>query len=207
MPAVPSILSIRSVQPQICHVLQASHRRLRRWDVLWAVQSLAQRYRILARRRELKEKAYAIAAERALDDNEIAAYRRCQEAVRRAASMEVRPGHGCLLLHAEMLRGILATMWGRSLDVWTLGVACGATSQVCAQSMYALMMVVVVNAGDRCTSVPGLIATGVSNGGMQAQGSAVWDQSLQAACHCYIAAVWHAPLLTTTLPCPSHCSG
>ena len=65
---------------------------------MWAVQSLAQRYRILARRRELKEKAYASSAERALDDNEVAAYRRCQEAVRRAASMEVWPGHGVLLL-------------------------------------------------------------------------------------------------------------
>ena len=69
--------------------MQAADRRLRRWDVLWAVQSLAQRYRTLARRRELKEKAYASSAERALDESEVSAYRRCQETVRQAASMEV----------------------------------------------------------------------------------------------------------------------
>ena len=96
-------------------VLQAKGRLLRRWDVLWAVQSLAQRYRTLARRRELKEKAYGAAAERALDEHEASGYRRCQEAVRRAATMEV-----IWLARAVCIEGPMAA--GRMQNVTTLSL-------------------------------------------------------------------------------------
>jgi len=37
---------------------QAHHRRIRQWDVLWWVHSMALRWRALARRKETREKAY-----------------------------------------------------------------------------------------------------------------------------------------------------
>ncbi|BDA45673.1 Transcription elongation factor SPT6 [Coccomyxa sp. Obi] len=46
-------------------VVQARHRRIRRWDVLWYVHSLALKWRALARRKEIREKAYTDALERA----------------------------------------------------------------------------------------------------------------------------------------------
>ncbi|GAB4816099.1 hypothetical protein N2152v2_003145 [Parachlorella kessleri] len=45
--------------------VQAKHRRVRRWDLLWAVHALAQRWRELGRRKEARLGAYQRAAEAA----------------------------------------------------------------------------------------------------------------------------------------------
>ena len=48
---------------------QAKHRRVRRWEVLWAVQALALRWRALARRKEVRARALQEAMAR-LEGNE-----------------------------------------------------------------------------------------------------------------------------------------
>jgi hypothetical protein len=44
-----------------CCVLQARHRRIRRWDVLWAVYDYALKYRQLKQRKALRRRAYEAA--------------------------------------------------------------------------------------------------------------------------------------------------
>ena len=49
---------------------QAKHRRVRRWDVLYAVQALALRWRALARRKEVRQRALQDALDRLGGDND-----------------------------------------------------------------------------------------------------------------------------------------
>jgi hypothetical protein len=44
-----------------CCLLQARHRRIRRWDVLWSVYDYALKYRQLQQRKALRRKAYEAA--------------------------------------------------------------------------------------------------------------------------------------------------
>ena len=44
--------------------MQAKHRRLRRWEVLWAVYDLSSKWRALVKRKEKRLEAYRIAAAR-----------------------------------------------------------------------------------------------------------------------------------------------
>lgn len=54
---------------------------MRRWDVLWAVQSLGLRYRALAKRRELRQKAYEAAVERFMSDEQSEDYSALQDCI------------------------------------------------------------------------------------------------------------------------------
>ena len=44
--------------------MQAKHRKLRRWEVLWAVYDLSSKWRALVKRKEKRLEAYRIAAAR-----------------------------------------------------------------------------------------------------------------------------------------------
>lgn len=73
-----------------CGVLQAKHRKIRRWDVLWYVHSMALKWRALARRKEIREKAYQDALERAPDENAQGTIGALLETLQKADSPEVR---------------------------------------------------------------------------------------------------------------------
>ena len=81
----------RPVHQQACPLCaQARDRRIRRFDVLFTVYQLAQRWRALQRRREARLAAY----ERALDvaaGEERDAIQRCVDLLREASSMQARP--------------------------------------------------------------------------------------------------------------------
>eukprot|EP00887_Chlorella_sp_A99_P000019 scaffold16.g19.t1 len=68
--------------------MQARHRRIRRWDVLWAVEELAERWRTLQRRREARAAAYERALSAARDDWEQGMLQRCLELLQEGTSLE-----------------------------------------------------------------------------------------------------------------------
>ncbi|CAL8470742.1 g10284 [Coccomyxa elongata] len=69
-------------------VVQAHHRRIRRWDVLWYVHSMAVKWRALARRKEIREKAYTDALERVPNTEAQLAIDALIEMLRKANSSE-----------------------------------------------------------------------------------------------------------------------
>lgn len=79
-------------------MLQAHHRRIRRWDVLWYVHSLALKWRALARRKEIREKAYTDALERAPTQAAQLAIDALIEMLRKATSNEVSTASRMVLL-------------------------------------------------------------------------------------------------------------
>eukprot|EP00884_Botryococcus_braunii_P001188 jgi/Botrbrau1/1106/Bobra.0162s0007.1 len=68
--------------------VQSKHRGVRRWDVLWAVQGLARKWRALQRRREVRQRTYEAAMERAATEEERDAISTCLEALVDAFSAE-----------------------------------------------------------------------------------------------------------------------
>lgn len=68
---------------------QAKHRRMRRWDVLWSVHTLAVQWRALAKRREVRMRSFETALGRAATDEERDAISSCITALQEAQSAEV----------------------------------------------------------------------------------------------------------------------
>ena len=72
-------------------VLQAMHRRIRRWDILWKVYELAVQWRALARRQEARAAGIEEAKDRPeATEEDYEALSTLSEAVRNAQSPEVR---------------------------------------------------------------------------------------------------------------------
>ncbi|PRW45415.1 transcription elongation factor SPT6 isoform A [Chlorella sorokiniana] len=69
-------------------IIKPHHRRIRRYDVLYAVQSLAQRWRAMQVRREARQRAYDKALGETMHSGEQAAIQACLELLRQADSME-----------------------------------------------------------------------------------------------------------------------
>lgn len=89
-PTTPAHTRLRLPTPTF--TLQAHHRRIRRYEVLYAVQALAQRWRALQVRREARQQAYEKALGDTMHSAEQAAIQACLDLLRAADSMEVRSG-------------------------------------------------------------------------------------------------------------------
>ena len=71
--------------------MQAMHRRIRRWDILWKVYDLAVQWRALARRQEARAAGIEEAKDRPeATEEDYEALSTLSEAVRTAQSPEVR---------------------------------------------------------------------------------------------------------------------
>ncbi|EFN54675.1 hypothetical protein CHLNCDRAFT_58171 [Chlorella variabilis] len=68
--------------------MKPSHRRIRRYEVMYAVQQLAQRWRAMQVRREARRRAYEKALGETMRDEEQAAIQECLAALERAQTME-----------------------------------------------------------------------------------------------------------------------
>ena len=85
-------------------LLQAKHRKIRRWDILWAVHSWAGRWRAFARRRDARVQAYhqalnqcaAEPQEEPEAENLVTAIQGCITAMKDAETMTVRASSACL---------------------------------------------------------------------------------------------------------------
>ena len=75
--------------------LQAKHRRIRRWEVLWGVHSASLKWRALQRRRETRAAVYRATLERAPQD-EKPALEEALDSLLSAQSLEV-----CMLQFAN----------------------------------------------------------------------------------------------------------
>lgn len=69
--------------------VQPTHRRIRRFEVLYAVQQLAQRWRAMQVRREARRQAYGRALSETMHSGEQAAIQSCLALLEKADSMEV----------------------------------------------------------------------------------------------------------------------
>jgi transcription elongation factor SPT6 len=84
--------------------MQAIHRRIRRWDILWKVYDLAVQWRALARRQEARAAVIEEAKDRpGATDSDYEALSTLSEAVRTAQSPEVRLSARHLTIVAELL--------------------------------------------------------------------------------------------------------
>ena len=120
--------------------MQARHRRLRRWDVLWAVHSLGLRYRALALRQEQRRRAYEAAEEQYTGPEQEAdrnAITECINDLADVQSMEV----GCS--HREASHSPLLT-WQHDTHIHVASDACAArhsTPSFCAACLHVTVYV------------------------------------------------------------------
>ncbi len=77
--------------PQPMYDVQAKHRRIRRWDILWLVRAWAARWCALHRRKQARAVSYQAALERdGLPESDRAALEACVSALDEAGSQEAR---------------------------------------------------------------------------------------------------------------------
>ncbi|KAK9828928.1 hypothetical protein WJX72_002842 [[Myrmecia] bisecta] len=70
--------------------MQAHHRRIKRWEVMWSVIAWSHKWRLMQRRKEARQKAYDLALDKAAPEaaQERAAIEACLEALQEASTME-----------------------------------------------------------------------------------------------------------------------
>ena len=87
--------------PSLLDARQAKHRRIRRWEVLWEVQSLARHWTALQQRKERLQQHVQACLDAAESPAHAEAFQACLTALDDVASMEV----------------LFSTYWSASLDI------------------------------------------------------------------------------------------